>query len=89
MDLWQCVCGAYWPAGMESRLCPACEGSRRLTEIAHESRVERDELLAALKGLLGVIEADDLIPESVSYMRQARAAVAKAERGDEASGSTD
>lgn len=48
MDFWQCLCGASWPAGMESRLCPACEGLRRLTETAHEWRVQRDELLAAL-----------------------------------------
>lgn len=41
---------------------------------------ERDALLTALKDLLMVIENDALIPESVSYMRAARAAVAKAEK---------
>lgn len=35
-------------------------------------------LLAALGDLLGVIAADELIPESVSFMRAARAAIAKA-----------
>ncbi len=39
---------------------------------------QRDELFSALKDLLNVISADDLIPETVSYMRQARAAVSKA-----------
>jgi hypothetical protein len=33
------------------------------------------ELETALRDLLNVIAADDLIPESVSYMRQARAAL--------------
>jgi hypothetical protein len=37
------------------------------------------ELLQALRDLLNVIAADDLVPESVSYMKQARAAIAKAE----------
>ncbi len=36
------------------------------------------ELLQALGDLLGVIQEDELIPESVSYMKQARAAIAKA-----------
>ena len=36
-------------------------------------------LQAALKDLLDVIVGDGLIPESVSYMQQARAAVAKSE----------
>ncbi len=36
-------------------------------------------LLAALRDILEMIAADDLVPESVSYMREARAAVAKAE----------
>ena len=39
------------------------------------------DLLKALKDLLNVIEVDDLIAKSVSYMKQARAAVAKAEGG--------
>lgn len=33
---------------------------------------EADRLASALWDLVGVIEADDLIPETVSYMRQAR-----------------
>lgn len=37
------------------------------------------ELLKALKDVLTMIAFDDLIPESVSYMKQARAAIAKAE----------
>ena len=36
-------------------------------------------LREALKDLLEVIATDDLVPESVSYMRQARAALAAAE----------
>ena len=36
------------------------------------------DLLEALHDLLVLIETDSLIPESVSYMRQARAAIAKA-----------
>jgi hypothetical protein len=36
-------------------------------------------LRVALSELLAVIAADDLIPESVSYMRQARAALAPGE----------
>lgn len=43
------------------------------------SRWESADVVTALRDLLAVIEADDLIPESVSYMRQARAALAKAE----------
>ena len=39
----------------------------------------RADLLTALQRLLDVIEYDGLIPESVSYMREARAAVARAE----------
>lgn len=35
------------------------------------------ELETALRDLLMVIEVDQLIPESVSYMRQARAALQK------------
>ncbi len=38
------------------------------------------ELLEALRDLVNVIAADALVPESVSYMRQARAAIAKAEQ---------
>lgn len=39
----------------------------------------------ALRDLLDVIAADDLIPESVSYMRQARAALkAKSSAGEKA-----
>ncbi|MGD9613819.1 MAG: hypothetical protein AB7H90_01330 [Alphaproteobacteria bacterium] len=37
-----------------------------------------DELATALRDLLNVIQTDNLIPESISYMRQARAALAKA-----------
>jgi hypothetical protein len=36
------------------------------------------DLLQALDDLLCVIATDELIPESVSYMRHARAAIAKA-----------
>jgi hypothetical protein len=42
---------------------------------------QRDELYVALIGLLNVVAADELIPESVSYMRQARAAVAACAAG--------
>jgi hypothetical protein len=41
-----------------------------------------DDLVEALDGLLRVIATDQLIPESVSYMRQARVALAKATRGE-------
>jgi len=37
------------------------------------------ELFEALRDLVNVIAVDDLVPESVSYMRQTRAALAKAE----------
>lgn len=37
------------------------------------------DLLEALRDLLNVIATDDLVPESVSYMQQARAALATAE----------
>lgn len=37
------------------------------------------DLLAALRRVLDMIAADDLIPESVSYMRFARAVIKKAE----------
>jgi|SRR5882672_5814837 len=40
------------------------------------------ELIVALRDLLMCIEVDDLIPQSVSYMRQAHAALIKA--GDSA-----
>lgn len=36
------------------------------------------EMLEALRDIMRVIETDNLVPESVSYMRQARAAIAKA-----------
>lgn len=36
---------------------------------------EADRLATALRDLLKVIEADDLIPESVGYMKQAAAAM--------------
>lgn len=36
------------------------------------------DLLAALVDLLKLIETDELVPESVSYMKEAREAVAKA-----------
>jgi hypothetical protein len=37
------------------------------------------EMLEALRDVLEMIATDDLVPESVSYMQQARAAIAKAE----------
>lgn len=37
------------------------------------------ELLQALKDLLRLVEVEELVPESVSYMKQARDAVARAE----------
>ncbi|HEY2848325.1 MAG TPA: hypothetical protein VGI97_00480 [Gemmatimonadaceae bacterium] len=36
------------------------------------------DLLAALRNIMQCIATDELLPESVSYMRQARAALAKA-----------
>jgi len=41
--------------------------------------LKEQRLETALRDLLAVISADDLIPESVSYMRQARAALLDAE----------
>jgi hypothetical protein len=41
--------------------------------------VEAPALLAALKDLLQVIATDALVPESVSYMREARRVIARAE----------
>jgi hypothetical protein len=37
--------------------------------------MREERLETALRDLLAVIAADDLIPESVSYMRQAREAL--------------
>ena len=50
---------------------------RVLTLLDAEPRKRRLE--TALRDLLAVISADDLIPESVSYMRQAREALLDAE----------
>lgn len=44
-------------------------------EIA-ELRAENERLRVALREIVWVIETDALIPESVSYMQQARAALA-------------
>ena len=63
-----CAAGKVVPHG-ES------EGNARLVAAA-------PDLLQALRDLLQVIEHDQLIPESVSYMRLARAAMAKAEIGE-------
>jgi hypothetical protein len=38
---------------------------------------QRDELFVALNDLLDMIAYDNLIPETVSYMVQARAAIAR------------
>jgi hypothetical protein len=38
-------------------------------------REERDRLLNALRDLVAVVAEDELIPESVSYMKQAREAL--------------
>lgn len=46
------------------------------TEEAVAWAEEADKLAVALQDLLLIIEADNLIPESVSYMRHARNAVA-------------
>lgn len=42
--------------------------------------VAAPDLLKALQDIMRVIATDALVPESVSYMRQARAAIAKAVR---------
>jgi hypothetical protein len=63
LDEW----GAYEDGGVSVQMADA-----RLIEAA-------PDLLAALGDLLSVIETDDLLPESVSYMKQARAAIKKAE----------
>jgi uncharacterized paraquat-inducible protein A len=47
--------------------CAVCLAAKRLKQ--------RDKLETALSDLLAVIAADNLIPESVSYMRQAREAL--------------
>ena len=50
----------------------------RIAEANREARHAREKRLeTALRDLLAVISADDLIPESVSYMRQARAVLAE------------
>jgi hypothetical protein len=53
---------------------------RELSDQILKLTEERNTLRTALQDLLNVISADDLIPENVSYMRQARAAVTKAGR---------
>lgn len=45
---------------------------------AWERQEQRDELLSALSNLVDAVAADQLMPESVSFMRDARAAIAKA-----------
>ena len=40
------------------------------------------DLLAALCDIMQVIATDELVPESVSYMRQARTAIAATEGGE-------
>jgi hypothetical protein len=72
-------------------LCAACEherdyhnaagcrieqcGCQEFTRTASWRRMREERLETALRDLLAVIAADDLIPESVSYMRQAREAL--------------
>jgi hypothetical protein len=46
-----------------------------LTEDNARLREERERLRNALRDLLDVVAEDDLIPESVSYMKQAREAL--------------
>ncbi len=50
-----------------------------LPQLSQEQTEINTDLLGALEGLLQVIETDNLIPESVSYMQAARDAVARAE----------
>jgi hypothetical protein len=55
---------------------------RELLKIEREAQAHARlsaDLFHALRDLLAVIAADDLVPESVSYMQQARAAIAKIE----------
>ena len=41
---------------------------------------QREQLLAAIKDLVAVIDEDELIPHTLSYMREALNAIAEAER---------
>jgi Lar family restriction alleviation protein len=69
-------CGAEGPISGDSE--GAADGwNERIFATPADAKPNAD-LLVALRDLLTVIETDSLIPESVSYMRQARAAVAKA-----------
>jgi len=59
---------------------------RKVSEIPGEHPDQRliacaPRLLSALVDLLKLIETDELVPESVSYMKEARAAVAEATTG--------
>lgn len=65
-------------------VCPMChrpifEGETHTQTVSYDTKEISYE--DALRDLLGVISTDDLIPESVSYMRQAREALAAHPKG--------
>lgn len=73
---------AVWEGEERERLGGLMRKAEALDLEAHpDARLiaSAPDLLEALKDLLQAVATDQLIPESVSYMRQARAAVAKAE----------
>ena len=73
---------AEWDGEERGRLGGLMQNADKLDLEAHpDARLiaAAPSLLQALKDLLQMVETDQLIPESVSYMREARAAVAKVE----------
>ena len=69
----------YLIDGYRTVLAALAEAERVLdggVGVAAELAARVLRLEAALEGLLEVISNDDLVPESVSYMREARAALA-------------
>ena len=84
-----------WKSGINQTLdCPVCEAEqeiRRHEILQEELRAGKTELLAALVRMVGnceryleerpTSESDDYNPDYVSPLKQARAAIAKAEGG--------
>jgi hypothetical protein len=80
----QIVSSAPWRAGLEwTRTGFIIAAIREKLAKMQRSRCRRrptpaPELLTALEDVLQMIATDELIPESVSYIKAARAAIAKA-----------
>lgn len=78
---WKVSMGSTHVGGPKSGICKfeSIHGMYQNHEANARLIAAAPELLEGLKGLLQVIETDQLVPESVSYMQEARKAVAKAE----------